>query len=57
MGSVVAAWWALAVAARGFSCPAGCVVFVDQGSNPCTLHWQVYHWTARKVPQCIILNI
>ena len=23
------------------SCSAACVIFLDQGSNPCLLHWQV----------------
>ena len=27
--------------AHRFSCPAACVIFLDQGSNPCSLHWQM----------------
>ena len=27
--------------AHGFSCSAPCGIFLDQGSNPCLLHWQV----------------
>ena len=25
----------------GLSCPTACGVFLDQGSNPCPLHWQM----------------
>ena len=28
------------VVARGLSCPMACGIFLDQGSNPCPLHWQ-----------------
>ena len=28
------------VVARGPSCSAACGIFLDQGSNPCPLHWQ-----------------
>ena len=28
------------VVAHGLSCSAACGIFPDQGSNPCTLHWQ-----------------
>ena len=24
-----------------FNCSAACGIFLDQGSNPCLLHWQV----------------
>ena len=27
--------------AHGLSCPTGCGIFPDQGSNPCPLRWQV----------------
>ena len=27
--------------ARGFSCSLVCGIFLDQRSNPCTLHWLV----------------
>ena len=38
--------WALGlrasvVVARGLSCSTACGIFLDQGSNPCPLHWQV----------------
>ena len=33
--------WASVVGAHGLGCPAVCEIFPDQGSNPCTLHWQV----------------
>ena len=29
-----------AVVAHGPSCSAACGIFLDQGSNPCPLHWQ-----------------
>ena len=28
------------VVAHGLSCSAACGIFLDQGSNPCPLHWQ-----------------
>ena len=28
------------VVAHGLSCSAGCGMFLDQGLNPCPLHWQ-----------------
>ena len=28
------------IVARGPSCSAACGIFPDQGSNPCSLHWQ-----------------
>ena len=28
------------IVAHGPSCSAACVIFPDQGSNPCPLHWQ-----------------
>ena len=32
--------WASVVVAHGLSCSAVCGIFLDQGSNPCPLHWQ-----------------
>ena len=29
------------VVMHGFSCPLACGIFLDQGLNPCPLHWQV----------------
>ena len=29
------------VAPHGLCCSAACGIFLDQGSNPCNLHWQV----------------
>ena len=29
------------VVVHGLSCPVACRIFLDQGSNPCPLHWQV----------------
>jgi len=31
---------ASAVMAQEVSCPEACGIFPDQGSNPCSLHWQ-----------------
>ena len=28
--------------APGLRCPVACGILLDQGSNPCLLHWQVY---------------
>jgi hypothetical protein len=30
----------LAVVERGLSCPMACGIFLEQGLNPCPLHWQ-----------------
>ena len=30
------------VVVHGLSCSAACAIFPDQGSNPCSLHWQAY---------------
>ena len=38
------------VAARGFSCPVACGIFLDQGSNPCPQPWQVDFLTTREAP-------
>ena len=32
--------WASVVVVHGLSCSAACGIFLDQGSNPCPLHWQ-----------------
>ena len=32
--------WASVVVAHGLHCSAACGIFLDQGSNPCPLHWQ-----------------
>ena len=29
------------IVAHGVSCPEACEIFLDQGFNPCPLHWQV----------------
>ena len=36
---------------HGLSCSAACGIFPDQGSNPCSLHWQVdsNHCATREV--------
>ena len=31
-----------AVVVHGLSCPVACGIFLNQGSNPCPLSWQVY---------------
>ena len=33
--------WASVVVAHGLSCLKACGIFLDQGSNPCPVHWQV----------------
>ena len=33
-----------AAVAHGLSCPVACGIFLDQGSNPCPLHWQAYSY-------------
>ena len=38
--------WALGaqgsiIVVHGLSCSEACGIFMDQGSNPCALHWQV----------------
>ena len=33
--------WASVVGAHGLSCSVAHGIFLDQGSNPCPLHWQV----------------
>ena len=33
--------WTSVVVAHGLSCSAVCGIFPDQGSNPCSLYWQV----------------
>ena len=30
--------------AHGLSCPVACGIFLDQGSNPCPLHWRAYSY-------------
>ena len=39
----------------GLSCPVACGIFLDQGSNPYTLHWQadnypLYHQRSLTLP-------
>ena len=48
----------LVVTAHGLSCSAACGIFLDQESNPCSLHWQedsypLYHW---RIPRIYFLN-
>ena len=33
--------WASVVVVQGLSCSMACGIFLDQGSNPCPLHWHV----------------
>ena len=39
------------VAAHGLSCSMACGIFLDQGSNPCPLHWQqvLIHCNTREI--------
>ena len=36
--------WASIAVAHWLSCPVACGILLDQGSNPCPLHWQAYSW-------------
>ena len=38
------------VVTRGFGCSKACVIFLDQGSNPCLLHWQVDTLPGKPLP-------
>ena len=44
--------WASVVVAHGLSGSAACEIFLDQGSNPCPLHWQAIlnHCATREAP-------
>ena len=49
------------VVAHGLSCSKLCGIFLDQGSNPRLLHWQVgrwilYDWATREAPQVRFLG-
>ena len=35
--------------AHGLSCSAACGIFLDQGSNPCPLHWQAFSYPLRHL--------
>ena len=48
-----------AAVAHGLACSMAHGVFLDQGSNPCPLHWQaeiLNHCTSREVPILIFLT-
>ena len=47
-----------AVVAHGPSCSAACGIFPDQGSNPCSLHWQADFQPLRHQgsPKCCTLK-
>ena len=47
------------VVAHGPSCSAACGIFPDQGSNPCTLHWQADSQPLRHQgsPNFILLHV
>ena len=58
-------WWLLLLQSTGsvvvtcrLSCSMACGIFLDQGSNPCPLHWQVDSSPLRhrEAPDWIILN-
>ena len=45
--------------AHGPSCSAACRIFLDQGSNLCLLHWQVYSLPLShrvSLPKCFVLT-
>ena len=48
------------VGAHGFTCPLACRISLDQGSNPCLLHWQagslpLYHQGSPLHPSLSVL--
>lgn len=49
--------WASVVVVHRLGCPVACAVFLDQGLNPCSLHWcSIFsYWTTREVLE-VILN-
>ena len=47
--------WASVVAAHRLSCPAACGILLNQGSNPCPLHWQWDSQPLEKSPSVVIL--
>ena len=56
--------WALVVAAprtreHRLSCPTACGLFLDQGLNPCPLHWQMdsLPWSYQGSPNLFFKNI
>ena len=42
---------------HGLRCSEACGIFLDQGSNPCPLHWQAdsYHCVTKEVQQLTFL--
>ena len=44
------------VVTQGLSCFAACGIFLDQGSNPCLLHWQaiLYYRATREAPEVVL---
>ena len=46
----------LVIGSHGFSCPAACGIFPDQGSNPCPClgRWILKHRATREVPTPIL---
>ena len=49
--------WASAAVAHRLSCSMACGIFLDQGLNPCPLHWQVdsypvYHQRSPPLSFC-----
>ena len=42
---------------HGLSCSVASGILLDQGSNPCPLHWpSLNHWTTREAPSCVCLE-
>ena len=37
------------VVAHELSCSAACGIFLDQGSNPCPLHWQAFSYALHRL--------
>ena len=44
------------IVAHGLSCPTACGIFLDQGLNPCPLHWLLNHETTREVQPAYIFK-
>ena len=60
-------WWLLlcsmgsrhmgsVVAAHGLSCSMACGIFLNQGSNPCPLHWQADSWSLDQGSSVTVLK-
>ena len=48
----------LSSVAHKLGCSTACGIFLDQGLNPCLMHWQAdfYHWATREAPWPTLLT-